>query len=141
MRAIVKTTLPMVVVRPGHYVTVSGRLNRPALLAQALAPVACGYVSSNPGSDAMIHSQCLGAVGIWLDCRAFATDQTNDEVEQDLALVQLLSPHEQTTHLDYKVDCYARVVSNRHTNLMGPEHALVKADTECPPLRHLARFP
>ncbi|PYB78559.1 MFS transporter [Pseudomonas sp. LB-090624] len=55
MRAIVKTTLPMVVVRPEHYVTVSGRLNRPALLAQALAPIACGYVISNLGSDAMIH--------------------------------------------------------------------------------------
>jgi len=55
LRAIVKSTLPLVVVRPADYAVVSGRMARPALLAQAVAPIACGYLISTLGSEAMIH--------------------------------------------------------------------------------------
>ncbi|MFJ4142640.1 MFS transporter [Pseudomonas sp. NPDC089734] len=55
LRAIVKSTLPLVVVRPADYAVVSGRMARPALLAQAMAPIACGYLISTWGSEAMIH--------------------------------------------------------------------------------------
>ncbi|MCQ9422915.1 MFS transporter [Pseudomonas sp. LJDD11] len=55
LRAMVKSTLPMVVVNPAHYAVVSGRMARPALLAQAAAPLACGYVISSFGSNAMLH--------------------------------------------------------------------------------------
>jgi hypothetical protein len=55
LRAIVKSTLPLVVVHQADYAVVSGRMARPALLAQAAAPVACGYLISTMGSEAMIH--------------------------------------------------------------------------------------
>ncbi|MBD8790465.1 MFS transporter [Pseudomonas syringae] len=55
LRAIVKSTLPMVVVHPADYAVVSGRMARPALLAQAAAPLACGYVIATWGSEAVIH--------------------------------------------------------------------------------------
>lgn len=55
LRAIVKSTLPMVVVAPADYALVSGRMARPALLAQAVAPLACGYVLGHYGSTAMLH--------------------------------------------------------------------------------------
>jgi len=55
LRAIVKSTLPLVVVSAADYAVVSGRMARPALLAQAIAPLACGYVISSFGAEAMIH--------------------------------------------------------------------------------------
>jgi len=55
LRAIVKSTLPLMVVSPADYAVVSGRMAGPALLAQAVAPVACGYVISTLGSEAMMH--------------------------------------------------------------------------------------
>ncbi|MFF7710005.1 MFS transporter [Pseudomonas sp. NPDC007930] len=54
LRAIVKGTLPLLVVSPAAYAEVSGRMSRPALIAQALAPVACGYLIAHLGSEAMI---------------------------------------------------------------------------------------
>lgn len=56
LRAIVKSTLPLAVVDQADYAVVSGRMARPALLAQAAAPVACGYLISEWGSEAMIHA-------------------------------------------------------------------------------------
>ncbi|WP_245217859.1 MFS transporter [Pseudomonas eucalypticola] len=69
LRAIVKSTLPLVVVRPADYAVVSGRMARPALLAQAVAPIACGYLISTLGSEAMIHmlaAMALLAFGLCL---------------------------------------------------------------------------
>jgi hypothetical protein len=47
--------LPLLVVSSAEYAVVSGRMARPALLAQAVAPVACGWVISTLGAEAMIH--------------------------------------------------------------------------------------
>lgn len=55
LRAIVKSTLPLMVVNAADYAVVSGRMARPALLAQAIAPIACGYLLSTLGSEAMVH--------------------------------------------------------------------------------------
>ena len=55
LRAIVKSTLPLVVVHQADYAVISGRMARPALLAQAIAPIACGYLISGLGSEGMIH--------------------------------------------------------------------------------------
>lgn len=69
LRAIVKSTLPLVVVHQADYALVSGRMARPALLAQAIAPIACGYVISKLGSEAMIHvltAMALLAFGLCL---------------------------------------------------------------------------
>lgn len=56
LRAIVKSTLPLAVVDQADYAVVSGRMARPALLTQAAAPVACGYLISEWGSETMIHA-------------------------------------------------------------------------------------
>jgi len=56
LRAIVKSTLPLMVVHQADYAVISGRMARPALLAQAAAPIACGYLISTLGSEAMIHA-------------------------------------------------------------------------------------
>lgn len=69
LRAIVKSTLPMLVVHSSDYAVVSGRMARPALLAQAAAPLACGYVITTWGSDAVIHlltAMALIAFGLCL---------------------------------------------------------------------------
>lgn len=71
LRAIVKSTLPLLVVSSAEYAVVSGRMARPALLAQAVAPVACGWVISTLGAEAMIHlltALALAAFGLslWL---------------------------------------------------------------------------
>ncbi len=69
LRAIVKSTLPLVVVHQSDYAVVSGKMARPALLAQAVAPIACGYVISQLGSEAMIHvltAMALIAFGLCL---------------------------------------------------------------------------
>lgn len=55
LRAIVKSTLPLMVVSQANYAVVSGRMAGPALLAQAAAPILCGYVISEMGSDVMTH--------------------------------------------------------------------------------------
>jgi predicted MFS family arabinose efflux permease len=71
LRAIVKSTLPLVVVRPADYAVISGRMARPALLAQALAPIACGTIISTLGSEVMIHlltalALIAFALSLWL---------------------------------------------------------------------------
>jgi hypothetical protein len=71
LRAIVKSTLPLLVVKPADYAMVAGRMARPALIAQALAPVACGYVLGHWGADVMVHLMvALGlaafALSLWL---------------------------------------------------------------------------
>jgi predicted MFS family arabinose efflux permease len=55
LRAIVKSTLPLMVVSAADYAVVSGRMAGPALLAQAAAPIACGYVISTLGTEVMMH--------------------------------------------------------------------------------------
>ncbi|MBD1551455.1 MFS transporter [Pseudomonas typographi] len=62
LRAIVKSTLPLVVVNPADYAEVSGRMARPALIAQALAPLACGYLIAHLGSEAMIDLMATLAI-------------------------------------------------------------------------------
>ena len=56
LRAIVKSTLPLMVVHQADYAVISGRMARPALLAQSAAPIACGYLIAALGSEAMIHA-------------------------------------------------------------------------------------
>ncbi|MEG5262899.1 MFS transporter [Pseudomonas sp. JDS28PS106] len=55
MRAIVKSTLPLTVVRASEYAVLSGRMSRPALLAQAIAPVGSGYVIAHWGGEAIVY--------------------------------------------------------------------------------------
>lgn len=71
LRAIVKSTLPLMVVQPVDYAVVAGRMARPALIAQALAPVACGYLLAHWGAEAMIDLMVLMALiafglSLWL---------------------------------------------------------------------------
>lgn len=80
LRAIVKSTLPLMVVHQADYAVISGRMARPALLAQAAAPVACGYLISALGSEAMIHALTAMALiafalSLWL-ARLVARRQT-----------------------------------------------------------------
>ncbi len=80
LRAIVKSTLPLAVVDQADYAMISGRMARPALLAQAAAPVACGYLISEWGSEAMIHALTAMALmafalSLWL-ARLVARRQT-----------------------------------------------------------------
>lgn len=71
LRAIVKSTLPLLVVQPEDYAVVAGRMARPALIAQALAPVACGYLLAHWGAEAMIDLMVMLALiafglSLWL---------------------------------------------------------------------------
>lgn len=80
LRAIVKSTLPLMVVHQADYAVISGRMARPALLAQAAAPIACGYLISTLGSEAMIHALTAMALiafalSLWL-ARLVARRQT-----------------------------------------------------------------
>ncbi|WP_229636165.1 MFS transporter [Pseudomonas syringae] len=80
LRAIVKSTLPLMVVHQADYAVISGRMARPALLAQAVAPIACGYLISTLGSEAMIHALTAMALiafalSLWL-ARLVARRQT-----------------------------------------------------------------
>lgn len=67
LRAIVKSTLPLTVLKPQDYAVISGRMTRPTMLAQAAAPISCGYVISTFGTEPMMHIlTALGILGVML---------------------------------------------------------------------------
>lgn len=67
MRAIVKSTLPLAVVKPSDYAILSGKMSRPTLIAQAVAPVASGYIVAHWGGEIMIDMMlALALLGLGL---------------------------------------------------------------------------
>jgi len=62
LRAIVRGTLPLSLVPSDEYAHLMGRLARPALLGQAITPVATGFVMEHWGSQATMWLLCLLAV-------------------------------------------------------------------------------
>ncbi|MBY4837178.1 MFS transporter [Pantoea sp. DY-5] len=54
LRAIVRGTLPLVMVKPEAYAIVVGRMARPALIGQALTPLVGGYVFQHLGASATL---------------------------------------------------------------------------------------
>jgi len=62
LRAIVRGTLPLVMVKPESYAIVVGRMARPALIGQALTPLVGGYVFAHLGADATLWLLCLLAL-------------------------------------------------------------------------------
>lgn len=62
LRAIVRGTLPLALVRPEEYAIVAGKMARPALTGQALTPLAGGYIFDIAGPSAMLWLLCLLAV-------------------------------------------------------------------------------
>lgn len=58
LRAIVRGTLPLVMVKPEAYAVVVGRMARPALLGQALTPLVGGYVFQQLGAQATLWLLC-----------------------------------------------------------------------------------
>ncbi|MDZ7278504.1 MFS transporter [Pantoea eucrina] len=58
LRAIVRGTLPLVMVKPEAYAVVVGRMARPALLGQALTPLVGGYVFQHLGAQATLWLLC-----------------------------------------------------------------------------------
>ncbi len=63
LRAIVRGTLPLVVVKPEHYAVVTGRMARPALIGQALTPLAGGWLFAHAGADITLWVLC-GLAGV-----------------------------------------------------------------------------
>lgn len=62
LRAIVRGTLPLVMVKPEAYAIVVGRMARPALIGQALTPLVGGYVFQHLGANATLWLLCLLAL-------------------------------------------------------------------------------
>ncbi|WP_337022709.1 MULTISPECIES: MFS transporter [unclassified Pantoea] len=62
LRAIVRGTLPLVMVKPEAYAIVVGRMARPALIGQALTPLVGGYVFQQLGANATLWLLCLLAL-------------------------------------------------------------------------------
>ena len=54
MRTVVRGTLPLALYGRSDYAAVMGRLARPALLGQALTPLACGYLSQWFGPEKVL---------------------------------------------------------------------------------------
>ena len=63
LRAIVRGTLPLAVVRPEQYAVITGRMARPALIGQALTPLAGGWLAAHAGADVTLWVLC-GLAGI-----------------------------------------------------------------------------
>lgn len=67
LRAIVRGTLPLVMVKPEDYAVITGRMARPALIGQALTPLAGGYVYQHAGAAATLWLLCgLAAINLLL---------------------------------------------------------------------------
>ncbi|MFH8134454.1 MFS transporter [Pantoea osteomyelitidis] len=67
LRAIVRGTLPLTMVKPEEYAVVVGRMARPALIGQALTPLAGGYVFEVLGPSATLWLLCgLAVVNVML---------------------------------------------------------------------------
>ena len=62
LRAIVRGTLPLAMVKPEAYAVVVGRMARPALIGQALTPVAGGYLFETLGASATLWILCALAL-------------------------------------------------------------------------------
>ncbi|MDI9221901.1 MFS transporter [Pantoea sp. EA-12] len=62
LRAIVRGTLPLVMVKPEAYAIVVGRMARPALIGQALTPLVGGYIFQQFGANATLWLLCLLAL-------------------------------------------------------------------------------
>ncbi|OQP35123.1 MFS transporter [Pantoea latae] len=62
LRAIVRGTLPLAMVKPEAYAVVVGRMARPALIGQALTPLAGGYVFETFGASATMGLLCALAL-------------------------------------------------------------------------------
>jgi MFS family permease len=62
LRAIVRGTLPLVMVKPEAYAIVVGRMARPALIGQALTPLVGGYVFQHLGASATLWLLCVLAL-------------------------------------------------------------------------------
>lgn len=58
LRAIVRGTLPLALVRPEEYAIVAGRMARPALIGQALTPLIGGWVFQHLGAQATLLLLC-----------------------------------------------------------------------------------
>jgi len=62
LRAIVRGTLPLVMVKPESYAIVVGKMARPALMGQALTPLVGGYVFEKMGASATLWLLCALAI-------------------------------------------------------------------------------
>lgn len=62
LRAIVRGTLPLVMVKPEAYAVLAGRMARPALMGQAITPLVFGYVFATLGADVTLWLLCTLAV-------------------------------------------------------------------------------
>lgn len=62
LRAIVRGTLPLAMVKPEAYAVVVGRMARPALIGQALTPLAGGYLFETFGASATLWTLCALAL-------------------------------------------------------------------------------
>lgn len=62
LRAIVRGTLPLVMVKPEAYAVLAGRMARPALIGQALTPLVFGYVFATYGANVTLWLLCVLAV-------------------------------------------------------------------------------
>lgn len=67
LRAIVRGTLPLTMVKPEDYAVVVGKMARPALIGQALTPLAGGYIFEKLGPSATLWLLCgLAAFNVLL---------------------------------------------------------------------------
>jgi MFS family permease len=62
LRAIVRGTLPLAMVKPESYAIVVGKMARPALMGQALTPLIGGYVFEKMGASATLWLLCALAI-------------------------------------------------------------------------------
>lgn len=62
LRAIVRGTLPLAMVKPEAYAVVVGRMARPALIGQALTPLAGGYLFATFGASVTLWTLCALAL-------------------------------------------------------------------------------
>lgn len=62
LRAIVRGTLPLVMVKPEAYAVLAGKMARPALIGQALTPLFFGYVFATFGAKSTLWLLCALAV-------------------------------------------------------------------------------
>jgi len=62
LRAIVRGTLPLAMVKPESYAIVVGKMARPALMGQAMTPLIGGYVFERLGASATLWLLCALAI-------------------------------------------------------------------------------
>ncbi|MGK3141257.1 MFS transporter [Pantoea sp. C2G6] len=62
LRAIVRGTLPLAMVKPESYAIVVGKMARPALIGQALTPLIGGYLFEKMGAPATLWLLCALAI-------------------------------------------------------------------------------